>query len=158
MLKFIEKMLAVWAETARRAGAPLAGAILMLAGLAGWYAATHLKVNTDTSAMLDENLPFQMRAGELRDAFPQIKNDVIVLVRAATLDEADAYLGDLRNALLADSENFTAVFAPAQEPFFRENGLLYLSEADLEARMTQMSKASSLIETLIKSPTIGTMF
>ena len=158
MLKFIEKMLAVWAETARRAGAPLAGAILVLAGLAGWYAATHLKVNTDTSAMLDENLPFQVRAGELRDAFPQIKNDVIVLVRAATLDEADAYLGDLRNALLADSENFTAVFAPAQEPFFRENGLLYLSEADLEARMTQMSKASSLIETLIKSPTIGTMF
>ncbi len=158
MLTFIEKLLAAWAETARRAGAPLALVILILAGFAGYYAATHLKVNTDTSAMLDPSLPFQQRAGELRDAFPQIKNDVLILVRAPTLDEADAYAADLRDRLLADTDNFTGVFAPSAEPFFRENGLLYLSESDLEARLTQMSKASGLIETLIKSPATGTLF
>lgn len=158
MLTFIEKLLAAWTEIARRAGAPLALLILIAAGAAGYYAATHLKVNTDTSAMLDPALPFQQRAGELRDAFPQIKNDVLVLVRAPTLDEADAFAADLREMLLADTENFTAVFAPAADPFFRENGLLYLSESDLEARLTQMSRASGLIETLIKSPTTGTLF
>ena len=149
MLTFIEKLLAAWTEIARRAGAPLALLILIAAGAAGYYAATHLKVNTDTSAMLDPALPFQQRAGELREAFPQIKNDVLVLVRAPTLDEADAFAADLRETLLADTENFTAVFAPAADPFFRENGLLYLSESDLEARLTQMSRASGLIETLI---------
>lgn len=158
MLKFIETILAAWAETSRRAGAPLAAAILVLAGLAGYYAATHLKVNTDTSAMLDPGLPFQQRSVELRDAFPQIKNDVIVIVRAPTLDEADAFAADLRAILLADDENFTAVFSPAAEPFFRENGLLYLSESELESRLTQMSKAAGLIETLIQSPATGTLF
>jgi hypothetical protein len=158
MLKFIETMLAAWAETARRAGAPLAGAILILAGFAGYYAATHLKVNTDTSAMLDPDLPFQQRSAELRHAFPQIKNDVIVIVRAPTLDEADAYAADLRGALAANEESFTAVFSPAAEPFFRENGLLYLSESELESRLTQMSKAAGLIETLIQSPSVGTLF
>lgn len=158
MLKFIETMLAVWAETARRAGAPLAAAILILAGFAGYYAATHLKVNTDTSAMLDPELPFQKRSNELRHAFPQIKNDVIVIIRAPTLDEADAYASDLRAALSAKTESFTAVFSPAAEPFFRENGLLFLSEGELESRLTQMSKAAGLIETLIQSPTVGTLF
>lgn len=158
MLTFIEKLLAAWAETSRRAGAVLAALILALAGAAGYYAATHLKVNTDTSAMLDPGLPFQQRAAELRDAFPEIKDDILVLVRAPTLDEADAYAAELREALLADRENFTAVFAPAAEPFFRHNGLLYLSEGDLESRLTQMSKASGLIETLIKSPELGTLF
>ncbi|WP_375205727.1 MMPL family transporter [Hyphococcus sp.] len=158
MLIFIEKLLAAWAETARRAGAVLAAAILILGGLAGYYAATHLKVNTDTSAMLDPDLPFQRRAAELRDAFPQIKNDVVIIVRAPTLDEADAYAIELREKLLADTDNFTAVFAPAADPFFRENGLLYLTPSELESRLTQMSKAAGLIETLIKDPSLGTLF
>lgn len=158
MLIFIEKLLAAWAETARRAGAVLAAAILILGGLAGYYAATHLKVNTDTSAMLDPDLPFQRRAAELRDAFPQIKNDVVIIVRAPTLDEADAYAIELREKLLADKDNFTAVFAPAADPFFRENGLLYLEPNELETRLTQMSKAAGLIETLIKEPSLGTLF
>lgn len=157
MLKFIETLLATWAEGARRAGAPFAASVLFLAILAGAYAATHLKVDTDTSAMLDPSLPFQQRAAELREAFPQIKDDVIVVIRAQSLDEADAYAAALRDALL-EHEDFDAVFAPAQEPFFRENGLLYLSESELEARLTQMSKAAGLIETLIQSPTVGTLF
>ncbi|PQA85500.1 MMPL family transporter [Hyphococcus luteus] len=158
MLTFIEKVLAAWTETARRGGPFLAALILLLAGVAGYYAATHLKVNTDTSAMLDPDLPFQKRATELRDAFPEIKDDILILVRAPTLDEADAYSAELRGAILADTENFTAVFAPAAEPFFRNNGLLYLSSDELESRLTQMSKAAGLIETLIQSPTLGTLF
>ncbi len=158
MLKFIENALIFWADAARRGGVILALAILALTGFAGWYAASNLKVNTDTSAMLDPELPFQQRAAELRDAFPQIKTDMIVIVRAASLDEADAYAADLRAAIDANKDAFHSVFAPAQEPFFAENGLLYLTEAELESRLTQLSKASSLIETLIQSPTVGTLF
>ncbi len=158
MLKFIESLLAALAEGSRRAGAPFAASVLFLAILAGIYAAGNLKVNTDTSAMLDPALPFQQRAAELRDAFPQIKEDVIVVIRAPSLDEADAYAGALYGALSEKEDAFTAVFAAAQEPFFRENGLLYLNEAELESRLTQMSKATGLIETLVASPTTGTLF
>ena len=158
MLQLIEKVLTAWADAARRGGVLLGVLIAAATVLAGYYAATNLKVNTDTSSMLDPNLPFQQRAAELREAFPQIKTDIIVIARAPTLDEADAYISDLRTALLDKPEEFSAVFAPAQEPFFRQNGLLYLSEGELESRLTQMSKASGLIETLIQSPTVGTLF
>ena len=50
------------------------------------------------------------------------------------------------------------VFAPAQDPFFAENGLLYLDESNLESQLTQLSKAASLIETLVKEPTIDAFF
>lgn len=158
MLKFIENALVAWAELARRGGALLALLILAATAAAGWYAFGNLKVNTDTSAMLDAELPFQKRSLALREAFPQIKTDIIVIVRAATLDEADAFAADLKGAIAADKTGFEAVFAPAQEAFFAENGLLYLSEGELESRLTQMTRASSLIETLIKSPTLGTFF
>ncbi|NNE40431.1 MAG: MMPL family transporter [Marinicaulis sp.] len=158
MLQLIEKTLIAWSDMARRGGILLALVILIAAGGAGWYAAGHLKVNTDTSSMLDPTLDFQVRSAALREAFPQTKNDIILMARAPTLDEADAYIADMRAILLADKENFSAVFAPSQEPFFAENGLLYLSERELESRMTQMSKAAGLIETLIKTPTAGKFF
>ena len=158
MLKLIENALIVWAEMARRGGAVLALVILAAAAAAGWYAAGHLKVNTDTSSMLDSELPFQKRSIALREAFPQIKTDIIVLVRAASLDEADAFAADLRDAIAGDADAFDSVFAPAEDEFFAKNGLLYLSEGELESRLTQMTKASSLVETLIKSPTLGTFF
>jgi hypothetical protein len=158
MLRFIERFLVVWGDACRRAGWFVVVAFLVGAAMAGVYAANNLKVNTDTSEMLDPELPFQKNAAALRDAFPQLKTDLVIIVRGPTLDETDAFAAALRERLLADPMHFSAVFSPAQEPFFQENGLLYLELEDLESRLTQMSKAGGLIETLVQSPTLDTLF
>jgi hypothetical protein len=158
MLRLIETFLIAWAEGARRGGLALVVMFLFLTGIAGFYAVTNLKVNTDTSQMLDPDLSFQKNAAALKAAFPQIKTDLIIIARAPTLDEADAFAAALRERLLARPENFTAVFSPAEEPFFRHNGLLFLDQSEVEARLVQMTKAAGLIETLIKSPTSDTLF
>ncbi len=158
MLALIEKILTGWTDQSRRGGWLLALIFLVATAAAGWYAAGNLKVNTDTSAMLDASLDFQVRARELREAFPEVKNDIAVIIRAPTLDEADALAADLRQRALARPEIFSGVFAPSAEPFFRRNGLLYLDTDELETRLSQMSKAASLIETLIKAPTAGQFF
>ncbi|MBI1366460.1 MAG: MMPL family transporter [Alphaproteobacteria bacterium] len=158
MLRLIEYFLIRWAEFARRSRWWTVGAFLIVSVLAGAYAATHLKVNTDTSQMLDPNLQFQKNSIALRDAFPQIKDDLIVIIRAPTLDEADAFAAALRDKLLADTDSFSAVFAPAEDPFFLNNGLLYLSASKLDKRLSQTTKAAGLIETLAKSPTTDTLF
>jgi hypothetical protein len=158
MLRIIERFLIVWAEGARRLGWLVALLFLAATALAAHYATGHLKVNTDTSEMLDPDLPFQQTAAALKDAFPQIKTDLVIIARAPTLDEADAFAAALRERLIATPELYSAVFSPAEEPFFRKNGLLYLDFAELETRVTQMSKAAGLIETLVKAPTIDTLF
>lgn len=158
MLNLIEKLLSGWAEGSRRAGLFLVIAIVGATAAAGWYAASNLKVNTDTSAMLSPSLDFQVRAKELREAFPEIKNDIAVIVRAPTLDEAEAFTAALRERAGARPEIFESVFAPSADPFFRDNGLLYLDTDELEQRLTQLSKAAGLIETLIKAPTAGQLF
>jgi hypothetical protein len=158
MLRLIERFLIVWAEAARRAGLVLCPLFLVATVAAGYYAAQTLKVNTDTSQMLAPDLPFQKRAADLRAAFPQIKDDLVVIVRAPTLDEADAFAGALRENLLKNPKVFSGVFATAEESFFRQNGLLFLKTEDLERRLTQMSKAAGLIETLVKAPNADTLY
>jgi hopanoid biosynthesis associated RND transporter like protein HpnN len=158
MLELIEKVLIFWADTARKGGLALVILFAALTAAAGFYAAKNLKVNTDTSAMLSPDLDFQVRAKELRDGFPDLKNDVAVIIRAPTLDEAEAFAAELRARALEKPDQFESVFAPSADPFFRDNGLLYLDTDDLESRLTQMTKAASLIETLIKAPTAGQLF
>lgn len=158
MLNAVARSLSVLADASRRAGVWLLVLFAALTAGAGWYAATALKVDTDTSAMLDETLDFQTRAKALREAFPEIKTDVAVVLRAPTMDEADAFAGALAARAGANTEAFDGVFAPAADPFFRANGLLYLDTGELETRLTQMSKASGLIETLVTAPTAGQLF
>lgn len=158
MLNAVARSLSVLADASRRAGVWLLVLFAALTAGAGWYAATTLKVDTDTSAMLDETLDFQTRAKALREAFPEIKTDVAVVLRAPTMDEADAFAGALAARAGANTEAFDGVFAPAADPFFRANGLLYLDTGELETRLTQMSKASGLIETLVTAPTAGQLF
>ncbi len=158
MLKLIEDILIGWTEMSRRLGWALVALIAAATVAAGFYAAGNLKVNTDTTAMLDQSLDFQVRARELRDAFPDLKGDIAVIIRAPTIDEADAFAAALRTRALARPDLFTSVFAPAADPFFRANGLLYLGTDELEARLSQMTKASGLIETLVKAPTAGQLF
>ncbi len=155
MLNSIATSLSALTGASRRAGWFVLVLVAALTAAAGWYAAGNLKVNTDTSAMIDETLDFQVRAGALREAFPEIKTDIAVVIRAPTVDEADAFAGALVARAAENREAFDGAFAAAADPFFRTNGLLYLDTDDLETRLTQLSKASGLIETLVKAPTAG---
>ena len=141
MLQLIETVLRAWTGLVMRLGWFVLVALVALTGVAGWYAATNLKVNTDTSEMLDPNLDFQVRARELKEAFPEIKTDVSVIISAPTLDEADAFTAALRERVAANPEMFNGVFSPTAETFFQENGLLYLETDELESRLNQMSQA-----------------
>jgi len=158
MLSIIERLLTVWTGIARRTSWAVVLLFLAATALAANYAIKNLSVNTDTSAMLDSSLDFQVRAAELKAAFPQLKNDIIVIAKAPTLDEANAFATALAERMASDADHFMGVFSPAADQFFQENGLLYLSESELESRLTQLTKASGLIETLVKSPTTDTLF
>lgn len=158
MLSFIATTLSAITAASRRAGWLLLALIAALTAAAGWYAAGSLRVNTDTSAMIDETLDFQVRAKALREAFPEIKSDITVVIRAPTLDETDAFAAALAARAAANSDAFEGAFSAAADPFFRVNGLLYLDTDELEKRLTQLSKASGLIETLVTAPTAGQLF
>ena len=152
----METILKAWTTMARRTGWFGVLFFVVAAGAAAAYAATHLKVNTDTTSMLDSEFEFQQRAQALRRAFPSIKNDVAIIVRAPTDDEADAFTNQLVAELDKSNGLLQESFAAEVDPFFVQNGLLYLEMDELESRLSQMSKAAGLIETLIKAPTLGT--
>ena len=118
------------------------------------YAALGLGVDTDSSKMLNPDLPFQRQALELRRAFPQDKTAVLVLVRAPDGDQADRVVATLA-ADLAGRPGVAGVFAPSVDPFFLRNGLLYQTPEAFEQQIGRISSSANLIAGLAADRSLG---
>ena len=147
------RLLSGWMRAVASAPRRALAALAVLTGLAAWSAAG-LGVDTDSSRMIDPDLPFQARAHALNEAFPALKNTVVVAVRAPTADPADAAVAAITEAL-DGAPGVAGVFAPSVDPFFTRNGLLYLSPGELDARLTRLTKSANMLAALRADRSLG---
>jgi hopanoid biosynthesis associated RND transporter like protein HpnN len=111
-------------------------------------AASQLEIDTDSSRMLSPDLPFQQRAQALKDAFPDLKNTIVVAVRADSSDAADTATLALSSALQGRSDVLHSVFAPSADPYLVSHGLLYLDRDALDDRLSRLAKSANLLAAL----------
>ncbi|MBL8671282.1 MAG: MMPL family transporter [Alphaproteobacteria bacterium] len=121
---------------------------------AGLYVANRVAINTDTADMLDPALPFRARAEEYKRIFPQFADALLVVVDAPTPGAASDAASALAARLRAAPGSFRSVFYPSDDPFFRRNGLLYLSAADLQSLIDRLSAAQPFIGKLSEDPSL----
>ncbi|MEM6972549.1 MAG: MMPL family transporter [Pseudomonadota bacterium] len=126
--------------------------LLAILALASVALATTLRVDTDSSRMLNPDLPFQSRAQEINSAFPGIKNTILVVVRGTHRDAVTAATVSLVTALAAEEAAVARVFAPSVDPFFVTNGLLYDDLAGLRERLSRLGQSANLLARLRAAP------
>jgi hopanoid biosynthesis associated RND transporter like protein HpnN len=128
--------------------------------IAGWAAlsvlaaivvATRITINTDSSDMIDPNAPFRVAASKVKAAFPDLEDNVVVLIESATPDEAVAFTKALAPRLEARAE-VRGLLAPPADPFFERNGLLFLETSELDDLLGRLNGAAPLIERLGEDP------
>lgn len=141
----------------RAAWAVIAGAVL-LTGLAGWYTAANLGIDTDTTDMLSAELPFRRDAARISRAFPQLNDNIVVVIDAPTSDQADDAALALGAALRRHHKLFRGVFDPQGEPFLRRNGLLYRDADEVTALVDQLAAAQPFLAALWRDPSLRGLF
>ncbi len=135
----------------------LAAAVLLAIACVG-YSAGHLRINTDTSAMLSRSLDFQKRQTLLESKFPQLVSDLYIVVSAPTQESRDAFSTALSAILEKRPSAVSSVFAGSADPFFRKNGLLFLSQDELANEINALSQSAGLIEALSQKPGLPALF
>lgn len=115
-------------------------------------AAGRLGINTDTTDMLSPELPFRKSFTAYRTAFPHGKGALVVVVSGPTSDLTDRAARQLAVELATEKASFRTVFFPQGSAFFRKNGLLYLSEKDLEALSERLAEAQPLLGLFVTEP------
>lgn len=150
LLKLVER-------TARRPLAVLAIA-LVLSAISVVYIAQHFSIDTDTSALLSRDLPFQKNQFAINEAFPQLRDTIVAVVDGTTPGQADQAASRLAQWAEHHDQDYQFVYRPGGGSFFAANGLLYLSPNQLDALGDRLATAQPLIATLANDPSVAQLF
>lgn len=141
------------AACSRRAGL-VAVVALLLAAAGVWTIYAKLGVTTDTDALFSASLPWKQRQAELRAAFPQGEELLVVVVDATIPEEADSTASALVDTLRRDARHFMSVRRPDRSPYLERNALLFLDVDPLQDLLDKMIDAQPFLGYLMADPSL----
>lgn len=137
---------------------PLLIAVFILSAGLTVYVARTLSVHTDTDEMIDPRLPFRQVYRAFNEDFPQIADSLVIVIRAPVPEAADDARDRLAKALRADPLHFKSVYTPGAGAFFARNGLLFLSEEELERLTDRLASAQPVLAAMAEEPSLARFF
>ena len=152
--QYSEILLRNWVRLVCRA-APVALLVTFtLAFFAMRYTADNISMNTDTEDMLSAELVWRQLDQEYERLFPQYDNNILIVLEAATPDQAADAARLLYQRLQADQDLFEFVYYPSALSLFRESGLLYLDRRALQDLSDNLAEVQPLLARLARDPTL----
>ena len=146
--------LATWVRQVCRLPGPVVILALLSAGALLWWAAATLAINTSTTDMLSEELPFRQNNVLVDQSFPQRNHTLTVVIEGPDSLASEQAALALAEALRSHPGGFQDVFDPQGDPFFRRNGLLFLSLDELEDQADRLAEAEPLLAALHDDPSL----
>ncbi len=132
--------------------------ITLLAGLSLHYTASHLSINTDTADLVSPDAPFQQNRRLYEKIFAQDMHTLLLVVESDTPELTKAATKRLARLLNADKHHFELITIPNDEPFFHQNGLLYLDSDELQTLSDHLSEAQPFIGRISQEPNLTGFF
>ena len=148
------ELFARWSTISYRYGTWVLLVAVLVAAACGVYVSRNLGMNTDTTDMLSEHLPFRVNMKHYTETFPQDIDTMLLVVEAPTPEQARAAAQRLAERLKTDATNFHDIYAPTADDFFVRNGLLYESIPELAQITDRIAAAQPLIAHIARDPTL----
>ncbi len=150
MLKTIIRVVSF---SARRPWTVLLAAAVLTA-LAGYYAIGHFRINTDINDLISAKLPWRQQEIAYDKAFPHRSSTILAVIDAPTPERAEVAARDLEARLKQQPELFRTVREPGSGTFFRRNGLLFMSPADVSSTLRELSGSAALLGPMAADPSL----
>jgi len=141
----------------RGAWAVCVGAVL-LSIASVFYLVENVSINTSTSDMLSAELTFRQNAMEMDAAFPQMSDNLLVVIDGHTPDIADRAALRLAARMRENPNIFGSIYDLAGEDFFRRNGLLYLDLDELYELSDRLAEAQPFLGALWQDLSLRGLF
>ena len=126
----------------------------VLALASGAYAAKHFAINTNTDDLLSSKLEWRQNQIAFNKAFPNLTQNIIVMIDAPTPELAQLGAEKLQGALAQRTDVLESVERLDGLPFFQRNALLFLPEAEVQKTVTGALGAQPLLATLSADPSL----
>ncbi|NOT40824.1 MAG: MMPL family transporter [Alphaproteobacteria bacterium] len=127
---------------------------LVATSYAVYFAATHFKINTDTTKLVSPEIPWRKQEAAFRALFPQPANMILIVIDGATPERAQDAAAKLTAELSRQPALFQSLRQPGGGSFFEKNGLLYLPLAQTQSATEQIIAAQPFLGALAADPTL----
>ena len=129
--------------------------VLLLTLFAGFFVYHNISINTSNTDLLSKELLFRQNEKIFKEEFPQFSNNIMVVIDAKKSDVAKDIASKMYSEIKKqEGKLFTDIFYPNELDFFKKNGLLYLSEEELEKWLDQIVNYQPFISRLAESPSL----
>jgi len=125
--------------------------ILLITLSAGCFVYKNISVNTSNTDLLSKELTFRKNDIAFTKEFPQFSNNIIVVVNGKKSDLVKSATSEIYKILVQEHKNdylYDHIFYSGELDFFKKNGLLYLSEEELQEKLDDMARYQPFISRL----------
>ena len=129
-------------------------AAVIVALLAGLFAASHFAMTTDTAVLISPDVPWRQQERAMEAAFPQLRDAMLVVVDGETPELAEDGAARLAAKLAGDRAHVRAVSRPDGGTFFAREGLLFGSRDEVERATAALVQAQPLLGPLAADPSL----
>ncbi len=131
--------------------------VVICAGLAAGaftLVVNNFAMNTDSSQLINAEVAWRMRQAQYDATFPGGTNLILVVIDGKTPELAESAAARLTARLQARPELFTTVRRPDGGTFFNQNGMLFLSEKEVQDTTAQLIQAQPFLGSLASDPSL----
>lgn len=153
-----QRIFARWAGATYRYAIWVILALLFLTAFSIGYIADNLGVDTDTTDMLSEDVPFRANHIRYKQSFSQYEDTLLLVIDAPTQEQAHSAAKRLSVYLHENREQFPEIYYLSGELFFQQNGLLFKSIDELGRITDQLASAQPLVARIAEDPSLATFF
>jgi hopanoid biosynthesis associated RND transporter like protein HpnN len=144
---WVGRWLPAWMDRVRGNAGAIVAAALLVTVAAAVYTARNLEINTEEDSLFDESLPYRAVEIEYNGIFPNLYENVVVLVDARNPDQARDAAATLAAKLEASPDLFSNVYLPESD-FFEEHALLYMDTEELEDFADRLARVQPYLGSL----------
>jgi uncharacterized protein len=127
---------------------------LALLAICAFYVASRFAIDTNVERLLSPNLPWRQDQIAYQKAFPGRSTMILAVIDAPTAELAQTATESLKSRLRDRHDEIRGVEESTGGAFFRQNGLLYLTEAELQSTIAQLSRSGPLLGGLVADPSL----
>ena len=127
---------------------------LILAIASGAYAAKHFAINTNTDDLISPRLEWRQNQTAFDQAFPNLHQNIVVVIDAPTPEAAQLAAERLQTALSARTDVIENVERLDGLPFFRRNALLFLPVEQIQRTIGGALGSQPLLAALASDPSL----
>ena len=154
MIGWLGEVLGRWVVlVVRHPGWVLLG-LALITGVAGWIAIDRYAMNSRLGDLVQQDADWRSDYEAFQAAFPQLVETGLVVVSGTSFTQVETAAKQLEQAIAARSDQFVDVYAPANEPFFRDNALLFMSLAQLDEVSDTLARAQPMLSAVARDPSL----